>query len=53
MTVHEVADVLTSLSPDNDDHHRMFLENHVQVLVLAVNYSEIIISNYELQLELP
>ena len=41
MAVHEVADVLTSLSPDNDDHHRMFLESHVRVLVLAVNHSKI------------
>ena len=39
--VERVADALTSLSPDDDDHHKMFLESHVRVLVTAVNHSEL------------
>ena len=37
--VKDVADVLTSLSPDDDEHHKIFLESHVERLYTAVNHS--------------
>ena len=40
-TVDQVADVLTSLSPDDDEHHKMFLESHIKVLYTASNLSEL------------
>ena len=39
--VKRVADILTSLSADEDDHYRMFLESHVSVLFRAANISEL------------
>ena len=39
--VKRVADVLTSISPDADDHHKMFLESHVRVLYMAADNSEL------------
>ena len=36
----EVADVLTSLSPDEDQQHKMFAESHVKDLFGAANISE-------------
>ena len=39
--VERVADVLTSLSADEDDHYRMFLESHVSALFKAANISEL------------
>ena len=39
--VKKVADVLTSLSADEDDHHKMFLENHVSVLFQAADIPEL------------
>ena len=41
IAVDRVADVLTSLSPDDDDHHKMFLEDHVKDFATAVNHSEL------------
>ena len=39
--VKRVADVLTSLSADEDDHYRVFLESHVSLLFRAANISEL------------
>ena len=39
--VKRVADVLTSLSADEDEHHKMFLESHVSVLFKASDHSEL------------
>ena len=39
--VKKVADVLTSLSADEDENHKMFLESHVSVLFRAANISEL------------
>ena len=41
IAVRRVADVLTSLSPDEDEYHRVFMESHVRVLVMALNHSEL------------
>ena len=42
VVVERVADALTSLSPFNDDdHHKIFLESHVQALFKADNLSEL------------
>ena len=38
--VSEVADALTSLSPDDDERHRIFTESHITVLYRAANISE-------------
>ena len=38
--VDQVADSLTSLSPDDDDHHKMFAESHVNDLFRADNIAE-------------
>ena len=35
-----VADVLMSLSPDDNEHHKIFSESHVALLVEAANISE-------------
>ena len=37
----DVAEVLTSISPDDDDCHKMFLESRIKVFATAVNNSEI------------
>ncbi|CAI8016700.1 hypothetical protein GBAR_LOCUS10228 [Geodia barretti] len=39
--VKRVADILTSLSADEDEHHKMFLESHVSVLFKAANVAEL------------
>ena len=39
--VERVADALTSLSADEDDHHKMFLESHVSVLFKAADIPEL------------
>ena len=39
--VEKVADVLTSLSPDDDKHHRLFLAHHMSILYKAANVSEL------------
>ena len=39
--VSKVADVLTTLTPDDDEHHKMFLESHIRELYAAVNHSEL------------
>ena len=36
----QVADALTSLSPDDDEQHKIFAESHVTVLYQAANISE-------------
>ena len=41
VSVDEVADILTSLSPDDEIHHKMFLESHVRVFATAANHSEL------------
>ena len=42
VSVERVADVLTSLSADeDDDHHKMFLESHVSVLFKAADIPEL------------
>ena len=41
--VKKVVDVLTSLSPDDDEHHKMFLESHVTALVTAADHSELFV----------
>ena len=38
--VSQVADALTSLSPDDDERHKIFTESHVTVLYRAANISE-------------
>ena len=38
--VKKVADVLTSLSADEDDQHKMFVEDHTSALFRAANVSE-------------
>ena len=42
--VKKVVDVLTSLSPDDDEHHKMFLETHVKALVTAADNSELFVT---------
>ena len=37
--VSKVADVLTSLSPDDDEQHKIFVGNHVEALYQAANIS--------------
>ena len=39
--VYKVADGLTSLSPDDDEHHIMFIESHVKDISTAENHSSI------------
>ena len=39
--VKKVADVLTSLSPDDDEHHRLFLASHMSILYKAAYISEL------------
>ena len=39
--VKRVADVLTSLSPDDDECHRMFLESHIRNLYTAADHFEL------------
>ena len=39
--VERVADVLTSLSPDDDENHRLFLASHMSILYKAANVSEL------------
>ena len=39
--VQDVAEVLTSLSPDDDDCNRIFLESHIKAFATAVNNSEL------------
>ena len=39
--VKRVADVLTSLPADEDEHHRMFVEEHVNVLFRAADIPEL------------
>ena len=39
--VDQVADSLTLLSPDDDDHHKMFTESHVSDLYHAANVAEL------------
>ena len=41
VTVEKVADVLTSLSADEDDHYRLFLEGHVSALFKAADIPEL------------
>ena len=38
--VSQVAEALTSLSPDDDERHKIFTESHVTVLYRAANISE-------------
>ena len=38
--VSQVADALTSLSPDDDERHKIFTESHVTVLYRAANITE-------------
>ena len=38
--IQDVAAALTSLSPDDDQCHKMFLESHIKVFATAVNNSE-------------
>ena len=37
----EVADVLTSLSPDDDDHHKRFLQSHISILYSAPDNAQL------------
>ena len=39
--VQDVADMLTSLSPDDDECHKIFLKEHIKMLNTAVNNSEL------------
>ena len=41
VSVKKVADVLTSLSADEDDNHKMFLESHVSALFRAADIPEL------------
>ena len=42
--VKKVVNVLTSLSPDEDDQHKMFLESHVRELCAAADHFELFIT---------
>ena len=42
--VQDVAEVLTSLSPDDDECNRMFLESHIKVIATAGNNSELFLT---------
>ena len=42
--VRRVVDALTSLSPDEDKHHKMFLESRVKVLVKAADHFELFVT---------
>ena len=42
--VRDVAEVLTSLSPDDDECHKMFLESHIKVIAAAGNNSELFLT---------
>ena len=39
VVVSKVANALTSLSPDEEEHHKMFLQNNVEKICTAVNHS--------------
>ena len=39
--VQDVAEVLTSLSPDDDECNRIFLESHIKAFATAINNSEL------------
>ena len=39
--VQDVADMLTSLSPDDDECHQIFLKEHIKMLNAAVNNTEL------------
>ena len=41
VAVRRVADTLTSLSPDDQDEHKQFLESHVTAFFNAANISEL------------
>ena len=41
VSVESVADVLTSLSADEDDNYRVFMESHVSVLYKATSIPEL------------
>ena len=41
VSVERVADVLTSLAADEDDHYRVFMESHVSVLYKATSIPEL------------
>ena len=42
--VQTVVDGLTSLSPDDDEHNKMFLESHVKALTTAADHSEVFVT---------
>ena len=42
--VQDVAEVLMSLSPDDDECHKMFLESRIKVFATAVNNSELFLT---------
>ena len=42
--VHDVADVLTQLSPDDDDNHKMFLKSNVELLNKATDNSQLFLT---------
>ena len=42
--VQDVAEALTSLSPDDDECHRMFLESRIKVIATAGNNSELFLT---------
>ena len=44
IAVRRVADVLTSLSPDEDENHEVFLDSHIKVLVMAVSHSALFLT---------
>ena len=41
VSVTDVADTLTSLSPDDDECHKIFLKEHIKMLNTAVNNTEL------------
>ena len=41
VTVEKIADALTKLAADEDDHYRMFMESHVSVLYKATSIPEL------------
>ena len=44
INVKRVADALTSLSPDDDECHWMFLKSHIKVLVTAADHFELFVT---------
>ena len=43
-SVVDVVDVLTQLSPDEDEYHKIFLQSHTKILIEAGSHSELFLT---------